>query len=78
MGGYDAGYYGYLWAEVIGDDMFGRFLKEGLLSTDVGRDYRREILEPNGTRPADAMVRAFLGREPSNRAFLAMRGMPTA
>ena len=42
--------------EVFGDDMFGRFLKEGLLSTDVGRDYRREILEPNGTRPAEAMV----------------------
>jgi Zn-dependent oligopeptidase len=78
MGGYDAGYYGYLWAEVIGDDMFGRFLNEGLLSTDVGSAYRREILEPNGTRPADAMVRAFLGREPSNRAFLEMRGMPTA
>ena len=78
MGGYDAGYYGYLWAEVIGDDMFGRFLDEGLLSPEVGRDYRREILEPNGTRPADAMVRAFLGREPSNRAFLEMRGMPTS
>ena len=78
MGGYDAGYYGYLWAEVIGDDMFGRFLNEGLLSPEVGRDYRREILEPNGTRPADAMVRAFLGREPSNRAFLEMRGMPTS
>ena len=76
MGGYDSGYYGYLWAEVIGDDMFGRFLEEGLLSTDVGGDYRREILEPNGTRPAADMVRAFLGREPSNRAFLEMRGMP--
>ncbi len=76
MGGYDAGYYGYLWAEVIGDDMFGRFATEGVLSTDVGGAYRREILEPNGTRDADAMVRAFLGREPLNEAFLRLRGMP--
>jgi thimet oligopeptidase len=75
LGGYDAGYYGYLWAEVIGDDMFGRFEREGVLSPAVGADYRREILEPNGSRDADALVRAFLGREPSNAEFLRLRGM---
>ncbi|HET7685414.1 MAG TPA: M3 family metallopeptidase [Candidatus Limnocylindria bacterium] len=76
MGGYDAGYYGYLWAEVIGDDMFGRFASEGLLSSEVGGQYRREILEPNGTRDANEMVRAFLGREPTNEAFRRLRGLP--
>ena len=76
MGGYDAGYYGYLWAEVIGDDMFGRFLREGLLSAAVGGEYRREVLEPNGTRDANDMVRAFLGREPSNAEFRRLRGLP--
>ena len=75
MGGYDAGYYGYLWAEVIGDDMFGRFASEGVLSPEVGAAYRRTILEPNGSRPADEMVRAFLGRDPSNEAYLRLRGM---
>jgi len=75
LGGYDAGYYGYLWAEVIGDDMFGRFAREGVLSPVVGADYRREILEPNGSRDADELVRAFLGREPSNAEFLRLRGM---
>jgi Zn-dependent oligopeptidase len=75
MGGYDAGYYGYLWSEVIGDDMFGRFASEGVLSPAVGADYRREILEPNGSRSADDLVRTFLGREPSNEAFLRLRGM---
>jgi Zn-dependent oligopeptidase len=75
VGGYDAGYYGYLWAEVIGDDMFSRFAAEGVTSPIVGADYRREILEPNGSRDADDLVRAFLGREPSNEAFLRLRGM---
>jgi Zn-dependent oligopeptidase len=75
MGGYDAGYYGYLWSEVIGDDMFGRFAREGVLSPLVGADYRHEILEPNGSRSASDLVRGFLGREPSNEAFLRLRGM---
>ncbi len=75
LGGYDAGYYGYLWAEVIGDDMFGRFASEGILSPTVGREYRRTILEPNGSRSADAMLLDFLGRAPSNEAYLRMRGM---
>ena len=75
LGGYDAGYYGYLWAAVIGDDMFGRFVAEGVTSPAVGAEYRREILEPNGSRDADDLVRAFLGRDPSNEAFLRLRGM---
>ena len=75
LGGYDAGYYGYLWANVIGDDMFSRFTSEGVLSPAVGAEYRREILEPNGSRDADELVRTFLGREPSNTEFLRLRGM---
>ena len=75
MEGYDAGYYGYLWAEVIGDDMFGRFQAEGVTSPAVGAVYRREILEPNGSRPAAELVRAFLGRDPTPDAWLTLRGM---
>jgi Zn-dependent oligopeptidase len=41
----------------------------------VGADYRREILEPNGSRDADDLVRSFLGREPSNEEFLRLRDM---
>ncbi len=75
LGGYDAGYYGYLWANVIGDDMFSRFSAEGVLSPVVGADYRREILEPNGSKDGDELVRGFLGRDPSNAEFLRLRGM---
>jgi thimet oligopeptidase len=75
LGGYDAGYYGYLWAEVIGDDMFGRFVREGITSPSVGLAYRRAVLEPNGSRDGEELVRSFLGRDPSNEAFLTLRGM---
>ena len=75
MGGYDAGYYGYLWSEVIGDDLFGRFAREGVTSPAVGADYRREILEPNGSRPASELVRSFLGRDPTPDAWLQLRDM---
>jgi len=75
MGGYDAGYYGYLWAEVIGDDMWGRFASEGITSPAVGLAYRRAILEPNGSMSGDDLVAAFLGRPASIDSFLRMRGM---
>ncbi len=75
MGGYDAGYYGYLWSKVYGDDMFGRFEAEGVTSPLVGAAYRREILEPNGTRDGVDLLRAFLGREPSPATFLRLLGI---
>jgi Zn-dependent oligopeptidase len=75
MGGYDAGYYGYLWAEVIGDDLWGRFEGEGITSPTVGKAYRRAILEPNGTRSGDEMVADFLGRPASMQSYLRMRDL---
>jgi len=75
LGGYDAGYYGYLWSSVFGEDMFSRFDEIGPLSPEVGMAYRREILEPNGTLDADALLRNFLGREPNNEAFLEKLGI---
>ena len=73
MGGYDAAYYGYLWAEVIGDDLFGLFTAECVTSPDVGAAYRRTVLEPNGSRPAAELVRDFLGRDPTPDAFFRLR-----
>ena len=75
MGGYDAGYYGYLWAEVIGDDLYGRFQAGGVTSREVGAAYRRAILEPNGSRPAAELVHDFLGRDPTPDAWLRLRGL---
>jgi hypothetical protein len=74
-GGYDGLLYAYLWAQVYGDDMFSRFAAEGTRSPDVGADYRREILSAPWTRPQLERLRRFLGREPSNEAFLTRLGL---
>ncbi len=75
LGGYDAGYYGYLWAEVIGDDLFSRFEEEGVLSSSVGKDYREKILGPGGSKDANDLVKDFLGRDWSNNSFLKQKSL---
>lgn len=75
MGGYDASYYGYMWSEVFGDDMFSRFEAEGVTNPAVGRAYRKTILERGGSVDGEQMIRDFLGREPSNEAFLRKLGI---
>jgi thimet oligopeptidase len=75
MGGYDAGYYGYLWSHVYGDDMFSVFEDEGILSPDVGARYRTEVLATGSSRDAWEHLRAFLGREPNTEAFLTKLGI---
>ena len=74
--GYDAGYYGYLWSRVFGDDMFTRFERAGVFDEATGREYRRTILERGGTVDGDVLVRDFLGREPNTDAFLRGLGLP--
>jgi len=69
MGGYDAGYYGYLWSLVYAQDMFTAFQRGGLESPAVGARYRKDILEPARTYEPDQEVTAFLGRPMSPAAF---------
>ena len=73
--GYDAGYYGYLWSHVFGDDMFTRFEAAGPLDASTGADYRAKVLERGGAVDGGDMVREFLGREPNNEAFLRGLGL---
>ena len=75
LGGYEASYYGYMWSEVYGDDMFSRFEEEGVTNPEVGRDYRANVLEVGGSVDAEVILRTFLGREPDNSAFLRKLGV---
>ncbi|MES3038593.1 MAG: M3 family metallopeptidase [Bdellovibrionota bacterium] len=70
MGGYDAGYYGYLWSEVYAQDMFSIFPANNLTDSSVGMRYRKTILEKGNSKDAMDLIRDFLMREPSDKAFL--------
>lgn len=69
MGGYDAGYYGYLWSKVYAQEIFTRFQKEGLENPEVGMAYRKDILEPGATEEPDVLVERFLSRPLSYDPF---------
>lgn len=70
MGGYAAGYYGYLWSEVIAYDMLSVF-RGRLMDPALGRKYRQTILARGGEQPPRQLVEAFLGRPIRPDAFFA-------
>jgi thimet oligopeptidase len=70
LGSYAAGYYGYMWSQVLGLDMLSGF-KGRMLDPAVGRRYRDTILASGGQRPPEELVRSFLGRAPGSEAFFA-------
>ena len=74
-GGYGAGYYSYLWAEVLSADAFERFEQEGVFNRGTGDAFRREVLAVGGSRPALESFVAFRGREPDATALLKSYGL---
>jgi thimet oligopeptidase len=70
MSGYSAGYYGYLWSEVLAFDMLSGFNGK-MLDAEVGRRYRQTILARGGEQPPQELVEAFLGRASNPDAFFA-------
>jgi len=77
-GGYSAGYYAYLWSEVIDDDAFYWFKEHGGLTRENGQRFRDMILSRGGTQDSAALYRAFRGRDPQVEPLLIERGLKPA
>ncbi|MEJ2218071.1 MAG: peptidyl-dipeptidase Dcp [Gemmatimonadota bacterium] len=74
-GGYAAGYYAYMWSEVLDDDAFAWFKEHGGLTRANGQRFRNMILSRGDTEDPAAMYRTFRGRDPSIEPLLENRGL---
>ncbi len=75
-GGYTAGYYSYIWAEVLDADAFQAFKEKGnIFDKTTATAFRKNILEPGGIRDAMEMYKSFRGSEPNIDALLKNRGL---
>jgi thimet oligopeptidase len=67
--GYTSNYYTYLFDKVIALEFFAEFDLKNLVEGDTAMRYRRAVLEPGGSKPAQELVKGFLGREVSMQAL---------
>ncbi len=75
-GGYSAGYYSYLWAEVLDADAFEAFKESGnIFDAATAQAFRENILERGGSEDPMALYRKFRGKEPGPEALLKRRGL---
>ena len=74
--GYSAGYYGYLWSEVLDKDAFSIFEASGnVWNLDLAKKFKETFLERGGSEEPMTLYKEFAGREPDNHAFLVGRGL---
>lgn len=74
-GGYSAGYYGYLWAEVIDQDAFDQFRKNGIFNKELATSFRKTFLEKGGSEEPMALYRSWRGQDPDPAALMRFRGL---
>ena len=74
-GGYSAGYYSYLWAEVLDKDAFEYFQQKGILDSETAMSFRRNILEKGGSEEPMVLYKRFRGAEPDPSALIRSRGL---
>ena len=74
-GGYSAGYYSYLWAEVLDKDAFELFMQKGIFDSETAMSFRRNVLEKGGSDEPMDLYRRFRGADPDAGALLRGRGL---
>ncbi len=74
-GGYSAGYYSYIWAEVLDSDAFQAFKEKGLFDKVTANSFRENILSKGGSEDPMALYIKFRGKEPSIEPLLKKRGL---
>jgi peptidyl-dipeptidase Dcp len=75
VGGYDAGYYSYVWAEVLDADAFQAFKETSLFDQETALAFRTNILERGGAEDPEVLFFRFRGKEPSVEPLLERRGL---
>lgn len=73
--GYEAGYYNYLWAEVLDKDGFSLFQQRGLFDAETSQSFRQNILEKGDSEDPMVLYRRFRGGDPDPDALLKARGL---
>lgn len=74
-GGYSAGYYSYIWSEVLDSDAFEAFKEKGIFDTVTALSFRKNILEKGGSEEPMTLYKRFRGREPKVEPLLKKRGL---
>ena len=74
-GGYSAGYYSYLWAEVLDKDAFELFMEKGIFDKETAMSFRENVLEKGGSDEPMDLYRRFRGADPDSGALLRGRGL---
>ena len=74
-GGYSAGYYAYLWSEVLDHDAFEWFKENGGMTRENGQTFRDQVLSRGNSEELAAMYKAFRGKDPSVEPLLEFRGL---
>ncbi len=75
MGGYDAGYYGYIWSAVLDNDVFDAFKEKGIFDKETANSFRKNVLEKDGIEDPTKMYVNFRGREAKIEPLLKSRGL---
>jgi peptidyl-dipeptidase Dcp len=74
-GGYSAGYYSYIWADVLVADAYAAFKEKGIFDKATATSFRKNVLEKGGTEDAMTLYTRFRGRAPSVEPLLVKRGL---